>query len=279
MSGSEQPATTAYEAGSQAGYYLYGIGRPGPVTSPLTLPDLDIRLFAIRFGDLAAIVQEVSLDEYSEDVITARLQDHEWLIEAARRHHEIVAHIHRITPVLPAKFGTVYESKEAVRDAVSETHDKVLQRLEAIDGCDEWALHFFGDEDELREQAMSEDVEITQMRAELESATPGRAYLLRQRIAGRIDQSFEEFQHGVVRNVFHQIRHLVREFESDPPNREMQTEQGESEIARAVALVPRDHAEEFLEALDSSSATYRGLRIDVTGPWPPYTFANLEDES
>jgi hypothetical protein len=279
MNGRERHVADQSERPSQAdeyGLYLYGIGRASDDFEHLNLPVADV--FRVTEGELSAIVREVPLDEYSEDAIKARVQDYEWLVRSASEHQDTLALVHRHIPILPAKFGTIYPSDQAVRDALANTAGGVLALLNKLDGCDEWALHLFGNEETLREATLASDEELSRLRRELETATPGRAYMLRQRIADRVAIAVDEFQDQVIRDVFQSIRHLIIEFQSDPPNDELRTNAGESEIARASMLVHREQSDAFLDVVDSWPARDSGVRMEVTGPWPPYSFTQVEDD-
>jgi hypothetical protein len=50
-------------------------------------------------------------------------------------------------------------------------------------------------------------------------------------------------------------------------------------ILNAAYLVADDRDGDFAAAVDSLAAGHPALRLEITGPWPPYSFAGLPEVS
>jgi Gas vesicle synthesis protein GvpL/GvpF len=50
-------------------------------------------------------------------------------------------------------------------------------------------------------------------------------------------------------------------------------------VLNAAYLVDENRAESFIERVHAWARDSRELTVEVTGPWPPYSFAALEGQS
>lgn len=262
------------------GTYLYGIGLASSVADQsrldATLEGNDLR--TVRHGDLVAFVRSVPLAEFSEQRIQERLQDQEWLMYAVQHHHQVIADLSAQIALLPSSFGAVYETDDAVTDSLTADEEPLVTRLHEVAGCDEWALHIFRDEAGVRERVLEADPELNRMSQELESAPTGRAYLLRQQLEKRLTQAIEEQQLAVADAVLEQVEQHTRGIQVEEPRTSGESESGDVEIARASLLVPAEQSEAMLEALNAAAESTPGIRVELSGPWPVYSFASTEME-
>lgn len=262
------------------GTYLYGIGLASTIADQSRL-DADLQgkgVWAVRHGDLVGFVRSVPLSEFSEQQIQERLQDQEWLMHAVQHHHQIIAELSGQIALLPSTFGAVYESEDAVLESLAGNEGPLTDQLRHVTGCDEWALHLFREETGVREGVLESDPELQRMSQELESAPSGRAYLLRQQLEKRLTRAIEEQQLAVADSVLDHVEKYTRGIQMEEPRSGGESETGDVEIARASLLVPGEQSEAMLEALDSAAASTPGVRVEISGPWPVYSFARTGTE-
>ncbi|WP_010596283.1 GvpL/GvpF family gas vesicle protein, partial [Rhodococcus sp. P14] len=50
-------------------------------------------------------------------------------------------------------------------------------------------------------------------------------------------------------------------------------------VLNGTYLVDDDRADEFARAVEELRKEYRGIRLELTGPWPPYSFAGVERDT
>jgi hypothetical protein len=104
------------EVAARVGWYVYGIvDAPGPVL-PDGLLGVDGRHepMAIVEGSLAAMVSEVPLAEFGDEVLGGIVDDADWLENAARAHERVLEALSIQTTVVPLPMFTVYRSESAV---------------------------------------------------------------------------------------------------------------------------------------------------------------------
>jgi len=84
---------------------------------------------------------------------------------------------------VPLTFGTVFRDDDRVRELLREERPVLAERLGAVRGCAEWvvALHLVRAPD--GEYLTQASAAVQALRGEIGSASPGRAHLLRRRLA------------------------------------------------------------------------------------------------
>jgi hypothetical protein len=277
-----QTGPAGHTSDEEVGLYLYGIVNAPDVTSePFEMTSADgSAIRAMCSGDLAAIVRNVLLDDFSEERLRGRLSDGDALARLVHEHHQVVASIHERYAMLPAKFGSIYASEQDLARALRDGANQLLARLDLVYGCDEWALHLFGTRSAVGERAVESDPELQAMRDEIDAAAPGRGYMLRQRFETRLREVAEREETRLVELVFNAIYpDVAHRLQLDAARQNAPGVDEQPELARASLLVRREKTDDFLERAESIAVSMPEIRIEVSGPWPVYSFAKLELET
>ena len=253
------------------GWYFYGITRSGAL--PQASGDDELQL--LEFSGLAAVVRPVLLADFSSAVLQERLRTAAALEDMVRSHNEVVEAVHAQKPILPAKFGMVYASADDVVSALQPEHDALLDQLNRLDGCDEWAVHIYADRDAIRRHIAAIDPEIQQLREERAAARPGRAFFLDRQLEHELERATDRELVTAAQAAFEWIAGCAVAGQMNPPA--PVTNSAVTEILRASFLVPRDSAEQFEKRVRSSADADAGLHCEYSGPWPPYSFATREE--
>ena len=251
------------------GWYFYGITRSGSPES------LGAPLQLLEYRGLAAVVRRVRLDVFGPEALRERLQHASVLEEMVRSHNRVVDAIHGQRAILPAKFGVVHAHAEDVISGLRPAHDALVKRLGNVERCDEWAVHLYADRATVRERTLLRNASIQRLRDERDAARPGRAYFLEQQLHAALDAATEQELDALARKALDQLTQGAVAVETTP--RRFAGEHGnEVEILRASFLVPRADTEDFENRM--SAEPNEGLRYEYSGPWPPYSFAVLDEE-
>ncbi|WP_432839653.1 GvpL/GvpF family gas vesicle protein [Dactylosporangium sp. CA-092794] len=228
-------------------------------------------LRAVEAAGLAAVVSSVGLDEFGAEPMRRNLENLAWLEAVARAHHGVVDAVGRHGPVVPARLGTVYLDDARVRAALAERHDDFVTVLERVAGRTEWGVKAFtADRPEPAEPAPAP--------AAGERSGPGAAYLRRRRdelSAGERRQraaaeSAEEV-HGALAGCAAAARR------HPPQDRSLSGEPGQM-VLNGAYLVDAGRAERFRDTVSALAARFSAVRLQLTGPWPPYSFATLDED-
>ncbi|MEE4418480.1 GvpL/GvpF family gas vesicle protein [Streptomyces bugieae] len=252
--------------------YVYAVGRDGG--------DLDAVAAALTgfggsplrtvVGDgLTAVVSSVPADDFGTDGLTERMADLAELEALARVHHEVVEAAHARTTVLPMRLATVYLDDARVRAVLSERAPEFSELLSWLDGHAELGVKVYADP--------------VRARAEAAPAAPtagsGRAYLRQRRDQRRLRDDAYRAAGAVAGAVRDTVAPLTRGVVAHRPQQgELASGPGEN-VANEAYLVPRTRVREFHQALAGLTGSDAGVRVEITGPWAPYSFATRPAES
>jgi hypothetical protein len=192
--------------------------------------------------------------------------------ENARAHDRVVRAAMEIETPLPARFGQLFDSEEAARAAVLERRDGIMAALRKVEGGCEMTVRILAGKAEAAEAsaaAVPAGGAPAAGRAAPGPTRGGREYLDRLRArhsAERSRREEAEFLHDRVRRA---VAGLVREEARAPAFAR----------ARSIAvshLIARGDVSRYRTALRTLQETEPALRVMVSGPWAPYSFAELE---
>ncbi len=262
------------------GFYVYCIGERDSLTRVFedVLPaaiESDSVLELIAHEELGTVVSAVPLSDYGEDALQERLSDATWTAVRAMRHEKVVEHFARRASVVPLRFGTIYLERASVLQMLSERGSELLAIIKRLRGREEWGLNVYYLREKLLEKITTLSPVLREMGESAKSATPGQSYLIRK----KIDAMREAEARKEIKRVAAKIgQELSNQCEDMRRLRVLKDEAGEhGELAAKFAfLVGRDRFEEFRSAAERLAEEYvaPGFRLELTGSWPPYNFAN-----
>lgn len=267
--------------GEEWGWYLYGIIEQPPADSwsagtGISHGSTDIQF--LQQAGVTAVVRSVQVAEYEPEVIRARARDARWLELMATHHHKVIESIHRLRPILPATFGCVYADEDGLRLALSDLREALLARLQWVADCDEWTVHLYGDASALEQRLIREHPRLQDVQREIASAPPGRAYLLKRKLTSELADVLEQAIAELAGKEYARIGDSARAGAIQAQKAIAHDPRGETELLRAVFLVPRADLPAFRRQVEEITTHGEGMRGEYSGPWPPYSFARLEEE-
>ena len=263
------------------GWYLYGIIEQCPTVSwdsgaSLRQGSDDIQL--LQHEDVAAVVRSVPVADYQPEAIRTHMHDAHWLEVMATHHHSVIESVHRRRAILPATFGCVYADEAGLRTGLSDLHDTLLARLRWIADCDEWTVRLYGDATTLSRRLTQKHPRLQALQQEIDSVTSGRAYLLKRKFVNELSTVMAEATAEHADDAYSRLSHRSRSSMLQAQNAILDERHGEVEFLRAVFLVPRPDVDTFLRDTEGAAWHDAGIRGEYSGPWPPYSFAQLEVE-
>ncbi|WP_406028843.1 GvpL/GvpF family gas vesicle protein [Nocardioides sp. NBC_00850] len=240
-----------------------------PGDGPLSLPDrgiADSRVRTVAFHDLEIVVSDLPAESFGETAWAEHGEDTSWLTPVASAHHDVLQHLVEHGDVLPLQLPGIYPSDEALIAALESSRARLEHAWQLLAGRVEWSLQIFP----------------TSAPAAPEKPAPrsGREYLewrrsqqdVRNTERGRrevaVTQTHEALARGTAASV-------VR-----APLDAAVTGRDEPMLLNSAYLVARDEEQRFLslaEELHHHLVDTAAMRIEVTGPWPPYSFVGAEE--
>jgi len=234
------------------GWYVFGV-----VPSDASPP---VGTYLVERGPLAAVAAEVPLAEFGEDALHDHLNDRAWLEDKVRVHDAVLQSLVGVTTVVPLRFGTIYRDLDDVRRLLAERSEVFEHVIERVRGRVELGVKAWFDPSRVeRAPAASSGREYLQRRRdELGSAREAAA------IAAAAHQSLAAVADDAVVNR-PQARELTGRDEQMLLNGAYLVADGDSRLADEVERLAAEHAT-------------AGREFELTGPWPPYNFARIDEE-
>ena len=238
--------------GDQA-LYLYGVSPALPKASPLKMLGIDGEhgVEAIPCAGFTCWVTPVDAHEFAAE-LARKMEELEWLAETSVRHQKVVATIAEKATLLPARFGTIFLSRESLTKDVNERKPKLTSSFAKVKDADEWGVKVFL---------------TAPSKPALISAKSGKDYLQKKAeaiAASRASGPDEEVQIMAV-----ELERLSRG--SAASHKVSSGQQGLQ--WQSSFLLPRDKRKQWDAVLLKFAKRWAdSRRIETSGPWPPYSF-------
>ena len=221
---------------------------------------------AVQFSALAAPVVGISgarvevIEVEGLSLLVSRFESESALVtrENVLTHDCVVRSVLNETTPLPFRFGSVVTEQKLA--SYINTHRKTLEiKLAQVRGCLEMSVKIIWDADETGSESNSADL------------GPGAAFLQQKQ------REITGGEHRVERAK--QVSSwLSKEVEGLVKQEEVSLCPTEKLIVAASHLVQREQVAKYRERLAEARKTRPELHFLVSGPWPPYTFSNIELE-
>ncbi len=250
--------------------YVYCVTRDAVV--PGTEGVDGTRRFATAASDgVCAVYTCVNPHEFSQEAIDSRAGDLEWLGAIGYRHQDVVSDLMKQTAIVPLRAFTLFSSEEALRAYLHENAELLKKALERLDGKQEWTLQVEFDPAKWSESLASRVAPLRNLQDEIESAPPGKAFLLRKKLDEEKKRSSKEAERQVVAEIEQAVLGKLA-CETVAETRERR----DGAFPQINVLINRDEESILQELHASLTERYaaEGVTVGLTGPWPPYTFAH-----
>ncbi|MGW4805590.1 GvpL/GvpF family gas vesicle protein [Kitasatospora sp. NPDC004272] len=254
--------------------WLYAVAPAGPEPSPPKgAPGgvADEHPRTVAAADLLAVVGSVPDADFDSDALQRHLGDPQWLERAVRAHHRVVSATATGGRALPVRFGTVYRDDDRVRALLAAHADGIRAALSDIADRTEWGVKAYLD------RAHPDGADDAGGGSDRPAGDrPGTAYLLRRRTArDRAEHALTDAA-GQARQAHLALSGLADRSTEHPPQPAEATGVRDPMLLNGAYLVHRSRAAEFARTVEALRARHGpALRLELTGPWPPYSFAAL----
>jgi hypothetical protein len=255
-------------AAEDLGVWVYAISRAEGAAERMAelrgVADEPVR--AVVGGGLAAAVGTVRLDEFRGEGLARNFADSDRFAAKARAHNAVVSAVRRGGPVIPVRPATIYRDDRRVCQLLLKEHEDIDAALRRVSGRDELGVKAYADPKSL---ALQGDLIHSASTAGLSPA----AHLLRRRrqLAAqhegyRLAAAEADRIHAVL------LRCAVDGKRKSPPD-ESPSGNGPWTVLNGSYLVDGDVVSLFMETISALERSTARITIEVTGPWPPYSFA------
>jgi len=200
----------------------------------------DASVFAYPSGDFAVVVSEHA---------TGQPLTQQTIVEHAR----VVSECFRTMTVLPFRFGTIFESDEALRRAVRTNRKAFLESVARLRGKAE--MHF---------KILLKDAKLEEALTALPNGVGGE-YLLKLREQASRDRE----RQTKARALSLQVHKLFSPLEEDIICK--RTDSG-TMLLDFAHLIDTSSIPKYQNRYSAATRHFKDCQVSITGPWPPYHF-------
>jgi hypothetical protein len=124
--------------------YLYALTPARKQVGTITVPGVDGNspVHGIACAEFQAWASRVPAAEFGSG-LERKMEDLDWLAAASIRHQRVVAELAKHATVLPARFGTIFNSEQSLAADVAGRATELRSALAHVSGADEWGIKVF----------------------------------------------------------------------------------------------------------------------------------------
>ena len=226
-------------------------------------------------GAVAALVSRVDPTVYTTDVMESRASDVDWVGPRAVAHDAVLSWASESGGVVPFPMFTLFASAESLRTMLRERERVLDDLLARVTPCQEWTVRLFRLEDRATEALGQSSRAIAELAERAQAAAPGQRYLLERKADEVRGAELRRVSAESAREAFDTLSALGEAGVRDAlPAAPSESRPAGTAVLDASFLVRRDRVDQFRAAAGDLAVKLepRGLRVELSGPWPPYHF-------
>jgi hypothetical protein len=224
---------------------------------------------------LTALVSDVSLAEFGDAALRENVENLDWLDEVARMHHYVIDAAARLFTLLPVRLATVYSDDAAMCAALTDHREQLRDTLRQLGGRVEWGVTAFaaaGPEDQA-ERGVAAREPVGASAGTSTSGGTELAYLRRRGAEFAAEQESRTAAVNGARAVHARLAGQAAAAVLRPPQSPQLRGARLPMLLNGAYLVDTGAGPTFTAAVAGEAIAHPELRIELTGPWPPYSFA------
>lgn len=226
----------------------------------------DEPLYVVAGPDVAAVAGAVPREDFDEEPLRTHLEDVTWLERTVRIHHRAVDALAHTGPVLPMRYATVYREESSVVAMLESHRGELTAALERLAGRTEWGVKVYL----AHRSAAGPDRDRP-----ADESKPGTAYLLRRKaqrderlqMRRRAGEEADRIHEALATAAVEDARHPLQTAEASGRREPM--------VLNGAYLVEDERLPAFEKAVAACATDHGELRVEVTGPWPAYSFTDI----
>jgi len=241
--------------------YAYGIvasdgAAPPPVEGVGPGP-----LELVTAGPVAAVVGPVDVAQFEGPALERNLATAGWLETVVLRHEQVVESLVGPEPVLPMRFGSIFSGRDALWAMLEGNGAALTELLQALRGRVELGVTVRG-----------RPAPPTPQEASGDGAGTGRDYLRRRQAELSASRRAADNSAALADDI-HRALAAAAERAAVLASRRSDPDL----VLTAAYLVRHESAADFCRNAEAVGAAHApACAVEVTGPWPPYSFTSID---
>ena len=257
------------------GFYVYCIRPQLANAFPVKAKGVEfaksIKVFP--FKAIEAIVGKLDRKIDGAEIKNKLLTDPKWAEANILRHHEAIDRMFQKSAVIPMKFGIMYKTEKSLAGMLAKHYPKFKDLIFQLRDKKEWGVKAYFDRKKFIESLKKKNKEIQILEKRRSAAPEGMRWYIERKIDEIIAQESEE-------EIKKELRHLIGKLEKYSEKARLNKALAKDMILNAACLVKNNSLPSFsafFHKLAKDTAS-NGIKLEITGPWPPYNFVEIKHE-
>ncbi|MET8013944.1 GvpL/GvpF family gas vesicle protein [Streptomyces sp. NPDC005271] len=221
---------------------------------------------AVRHLGLAVLAGPVPAEDFDQGPLRQRLENLAWLEGVARAHQQVVDTVGAGTCVIPVRMATICRGEDGLRRMLADGREQFTAALDRLDGRVEWGVKAYAAPPATEEPSAAPSAPLS-----------GRDYLRRRSAQRRATEQRWGRTEEDARLVHDTLAHLAERARLHPPQDARLSGESDQNVLNAAYLVRREESSAFAERVGELAEQASALRLELTGPWAPYSFVAPEE--
>ncbi len=286
---------------SSPGIYTYCLTNMQKTLShPVIGIDDKHEVYYAEHNGIFAVVSDVSIKEFNEDILEKKITDAVWLAPTAKRHEEIVEFImmytpagkpsfkfHQsmqpslfeklYTPVVPLRFCTIYRNPDNLFQAIKPHRDKIMQFLDHTAHKAEWSIKVFHDKTVFMKSYSDKERGLFHVAEQKTTLLPGENYLMTKKKQRLHEEMCKADIRKIPEDIYNTLSQHADRFQSLRCTRRDVHGKLHDMIMNSAFLIEWGALNLFQNTVNMLAERYRdsGIIFEFSGPWPPYNFCPI----
>ncbi|MFI0772664.1 GvpL/GvpF family gas vesicle protein [Stenotrophomonas sp. NPDC087984] len=238
---------------------------------------------AVRHLGLAVLAGTVPAEDFDEGPLRQRLEDMAWLEQVARTHQRVVDTVGAESCVIPVRLATVCQGEEGLRRMLAAGRERFASALDRLEGRVEWGVKAYAATPAPQEPPAAQEPPAPEGPPAGTPNAPGgmsgRDYLRRRKAQRQAaERRWGDTEEGA-RLVHDTLSGLAERARLHPPQDPRLSGVSDRNVLNAAYLVRREDSAAFAERVGELAGRTAALRVELTGPWAPYSFTAPDENA
>lgn len=238
------------------------------VQTALLLKQLGVE--SLEAGTVWAWFKRIERCDFEGPVGEKNLADIHWLTPRVIAHETVVAHLSQQSAFYPARFGTLFSTSERLSTYADQASGRLVEFFDRVRGKCEWGMKLYGD------TAQAAEI-IAQRDGILKEGKPaGGANYLKLRQLQREQSHFRTvFMAEAFETALRSLQSQFQEIVARPlvvQGKDSTREVLLGNLALLANAPDSEHLASWVKDWNSERTLETGVRVELTGPWPAYSF-------
>lgn len=253
----------------QEAIWVYAVAKAGTLAGRELEPLVGVAGGRVRLAsatDLTAVVSPVDLAEFGEEPLRRNMEHLPWLEAVARMHHAVVSAVAKMTEVVPMRLATVYRTDLGLAQMLRQRREDFLAVLGHIAGRSEWGVKAYVAAGPPAERGSGGPA----------TQGSGAAYLMKRRAQLTAAEDARRAAAASAERVHSELAGQAVAAALHRPQDPQLSGTTARMIMNATYLVDDHDRARFTASVARAASVNPAVRLELTGPWPPYSFAAAE---